>query len=87
MPPHKYWRKRFAKQVTVPLSKYGSKVGEGASIASFDLEIAKMTSCHLYQVKSFTPNFSAAGLPYDTAYHYGLKSGRKNVKARNEKSS
>ena len=67
--------------------KYGSKVGDGDSIAAFDLEIAKMTSCHLYQVKSFTPNFSAAGLPYDTAYHYGLKSGRKNVKARNEKSS
>jgi hypothetical protein len=37
---------------------YGSKLGEGKSVAIFDLDAAKPINCYLYQVNSINPLFS-----------------------------
>jgi hypothetical protein len=43
---------------------YGSRLGVGKTIAIFDLAVADLINCHLYQTKSVTFTFARAAHPY-----------------------
>jgi hypothetical protein len=47
--------------------RYGSKLGNGMTVAVFDLTVAELTSCDLYQLEAFNPKFSKAAYSYRVA--------------------
>lgn len=47
--------------------RYGSKLGNGMTVAVFDMTAAELTSCDLYLLEAFNPRFSKAAYSYRVA--------------------
>lgn len=52
---------------------YRSSLGDGHNIALFDLDVAELINCFLFEVKSVKFNFDEAANPYFVRKHYNEK--------------